>query len=107
MSHRRRSKPSGGYEVLDYSKLYLGDPRGAETGAGVFRVKHDHGNGSFERYCAGVLMIRRSGISFAAADNSDRLDGCQPVKWGQPRLAAPHSGKPQTTFPVACSLAVG
>jgi len=77
------SKP-GGYEVLGYSKLYFfDDPNGAETamraamsrgGSAVFRVRHDHGNGNFQRYCSGVLMIRPSGISFAAADNSDRFD---------------------------------
>jgi hypothetical protein len=77
------SKP-GGYEVLGYSRLYFfGDPRGAETamraamirgGSAVFRVKHDHANGSFQRFCSGVLLIGAAGVSYAAADNSDRFD---------------------------------
>jgi tetratricopeptide (TPR) repeat protein len=72
------------YQLLGFTQLYLQSNideaernmrRAIELGgSAVFRVFHDHLNGTFNQTCAGTLFITRTNITFRADDGRDTFE---------------------------------
>lgn len=81
------SRPTA-HALLGYAELYGNKNIGAAEGpmrmaverggAAVFRVFHDHSNGTFDNTCAGSLFVTKSGVTFKADDGKDTFGADDP-----------------------------
>ncbi|HEU4389101.1 MAG TPA: hypothetical protein VFV34_14970 [Blastocatellia bacterium] len=73
-----------GYQLLGFTQLYgYHDSISADKsyraaiergGSGVFRVYHDHFNGTFQQHCQGSMFVTRGGVTFKADDGNHTFE---------------------------------